>query len=144
MTLAASGTKENGESYVNVYKLFGSDWISFATFDSTDNHNISIYNELYLMDYETGKVERLTNHLGYDGGPFFDYSGEKVCWRRFSPDGHNAEIYVMSLKTRKERKITHLNAMSWAPFFHPSDKYIIFSEYKFTSSSIIRFLSANI
>ena len=37
LTLAASGTKENGESYVNVYKLFGSDWISFAGFDSTDN-----------------------------------------------------------------------------------------------------------
>ena len=44
------------------------------------------------MDYETGKVERLTNHFGYDGGPFFDYSGERICWRRFSPDGHNAEI----------------------------------------------------
>ena len=107
--------------------VFTSNRHFYESNDSTDNHNISIYNELYLMDYETGKVERLTNHLGYDGGPFFDYSGEKVCWRRFSPDGHNAEIYVMSLKTRKERKITHLNAMSWAPFFHPSDKYIIFS-----------------
>ena len=89
--------------------------------------NISTYNDLYLMDYESGKVERLTDHFGYDGGPFFDYSGDRICWRRFTPDGHNAEIFVMSLKTREEKKVTQLEAMSWAPFFHPSGEYVIFS-----------------
>lgn len=89
--------------------------------------NISTYNDLYLMDYESGEVERLTNHFGYDGGPFFDYSGDRICWRRFTPDGHNAEIFVMSLKTREEKKVTQLEAMSWAPFFHPSGEYVIFS-----------------
>ena len=39
LTLGASGTDENGNSFVNVYKLFGSDWISFANLDSTNNKN---------------------------------------------------------------------------------------------------------
>ena len=33
----------------------------------------------------------------------------------------------MDLKSRKEKQITNLGAMSWAPFFHPSDDYIIFA-----------------
>ena len=95
--------------------------------DPKSESNLSVYNELYLLDYKTRKIERLTTHHGYDGGPFFDSTGEYICWRRFSPDGHNAEIFSMSMKTRKEKKLTDLGAMSWAPFFHPSGKYIIFS-----------------
>lgn len=89
--------------------------------------NPSFHNEIYLMHSNGQRVTRLTDHLGYDGGPFFDSTGENICWRRFSPDGHKAEIYTMSINDRVERKITQLNAMSWAPFFHPSNEYIIFS-----------------
>jgi len=33
----------------------------------------------------------------------------------------------MHLESGKETKLTGLNAMSWAPFFHPSNEYLIFS-----------------
>ena len=33
----------------------------------------------------------------------------------------------MHLDSRKEKRLTSLDAMSWAPFFHPSNKYLIFS-----------------
>ena len=59
--------------------------------------------------------KRLTNHDGYDGGPFFDATGEYICWRRFSSDGHKAEIFRMS-SDGNQTQITELNAMSWAPF----------------------------
>lgn len=107
--------------------VFTSNRHFYADHEPTDEDNLSIHNELYLLDYKSGKVERLTRHHGYDGGPFFDSSGEYICWRRFSPDGHHAEIYSMSIKSKKEKKLTNLGAMSWAPFFHPSGKYIIFS-----------------
>ena len=69
LTLAASGTKENGESYVNVYKLFGTDWISFASFDSTDNQgfptsSLDISNNgRYLV---TGTSHSPVNNTNYD------------------------------------------------------------------------------
>ena len=79
------------------------------------------------MNSDGTAVEQLTRSAGYDGGPFFNSQGDHICWRRFSPSGHKAEIFTMNLKTRIERKITNLDAMSWAPFFHPSGKYLIFS-----------------
>ena len=87
----------------------------------------SYFNDIFLMNSDGTGVEQLTLTAGYDGGPFFNAKGDQICWRRFSPSGHKAEIFTMNLETRKERKLTNLNAMSWAPFFHPSDKYLIFS-----------------
>ena len=87
----------------------------------------SYFNDIYLMNSDGSGVEQLTTSAGYDGGPFFNSLGDQICWRRFSPNGHKAEIYRMNLDSRKEKKLTSLDAMSWAPFFHPSNKYLIFS-----------------
>ncbi|MEC7803190.1 MAG: M28 family peptidase [Verrucomicrobiota bacterium] len=95
--------------------------------ENSKNFMPSFFNEIYLMDSDGSNTKRLTNHDGYDGGPFFDATGEYICWRRFSSDGHKAEIFRMSSDGKDQTQITELNAMSWAPFFHPSNKYIIFT-----------------
>lgn len=87
----------------------------------------SYFNDIYLMNSDGTGVRQLTNTAGYDGGPFFNNQGDQICWRRFSQNGHKAEIYRMHLETGKETKLTDLNAMSWAPFFHPSNEYLVFS-----------------
>ena len=87
----------------------------------------SYFNDIYLMNADGTGLEQLTSAAGYDGGPFFNSNGDQICWRRFSPNGHKAEIYRMDLDSRKEIQLTDLDAMSWAPFFHPSNKYLIFS-----------------
>lgn len=86
--------------------------------------------DIYLMDADGSNVERLTAARGYDGGPFFSADGKKITWRRFTPNGQMAEIMVMDLKTRKEKQVTRMKAMSWAPFFHSSGDYIIFTSNK--------------
>lgn len=91
------------------------------------NRDKSYFNDIFLMNSDGTGVEQLTTSVGYDGGPFFNSSGDQICWRRFSPNGHKAEIYRMNLQSREEKKLTNLDAMSWAPFFHPSNKYLIFS-----------------
>jgi Tol biopolymer transport system component len=76
--------------------------------------------DIYLMNADGTDVRRLTDSIGYDGGPFFSPDGQQICWRRFSRDGATAEIMLMNVDGSNQRQITDLGVLSWAPFFHPS------------------------
>lgn len=83
--------------------------------------------DLYIMNADGSNVRRLTDEVGYDGGPFFSPDGTRICWRRFAPDGATAEIYTMKTDGSDVQRLTELNAMSWAPFYHPSGDYLVFT-----------------
>lgn len=83
--------------------------------------------DLYIMNVDGTNVRRLTDAVGYDGGPFFSPDGQQICWRRFSRNGATAEIMVMNVDGSGQKAITNLSAMSWAPYFHPSGEYLIFT-----------------
>jgi Tol biopolymer transport system component len=87
----------------------------------------SVFMDLYIMDSDGGNLRRLTDGLGYDGGPFFSADGSRIVWRRFAPKGHVAEIWTMRTDGSDQRQITRLGVMSWAPYFHPSGDYIVFA-----------------
>lgn len=84
-------------------------------------------NDIYLMQADGSNVVRLTTEPGYDGGPFFSPDGQRICWRRFTPDGSIAEVWTMQRDGSDQRQLTRLGAMSWAPFYHPSGEYLIFT-----------------
>ena len=73
--------------------------------------------EIYIMKSDGTGLKRLTNVPGYDGGPFFSPDGKQICWRRFSEKGDTAEIFTMDLESGKEKQLTSLGALSWAPYF---------------------------
>lgn len=83
--------------------------------------------DIYLMNADGSNVRRLTDVLGYDGGPFFSPDGKQIVWRRFSRDGATAEIMLMQIDGSQQRQLTKLGALSWAPYFHPSGEYLIFA-----------------
>lgn len=83
--------------------------------------------EIYTADADGSNVKRLTEADGYDGGPFFSPDGKKICWRRFTPKGDQAEVWTMNADGSDPKQLTKLGAMSWAPYFHPSGKYMIFT-----------------
>ena len=83
--------------------------------------------DLYIMRSDGSEIKRLTDVVGYDGGPFFSPDGKQICWRRFAENGATAEIMLMNVDGSNQRAITHLQAMSWAPYFHPSGEYLIFA-----------------
>jgi Tol biopolymer transport system component len=97
--------------------------------------NPSAMIDIYLMDADGGQARRLTDSPGYDGGPFFSPDGQRICWRRFSVDGSIAEIWTMGLDAgldggldgEEARQLTRMGVMSWAPFYHPSGEYLIFT-----------------
>lgn len=96
--------------------------------------------DLYLMKSDGRDVQRLTTERGYDGGPFFSADGKRLTWRRFAANGQTAEIMAMDLKTRKETQLTKMKGMSWAPFFHPSGDYLVFTSNKLGYSNFELFI----
>ncbi|HLE36935.1 MAG TPA: hypothetical protein VI699_07295, partial [Candidatus Acidoferrales bacterium] len=91
------------------------------------------------------KVKRLTTELGYDGGPFFSPDGKKIVYRAYHPKTPaevadyqellktgllrpvRFEIFVMDADSSNKRQLTDNGAASFAPFFHPDGRRIIFA-----------------
>ena len=101
--------------------------------------------EIYTMATDGTNVKRLTHEPGYDGGPFFSHDGKRIVYRRdVHPDEASLaryqellaqhlyrpgalEIWVMDADGSNKRQVTKLGAASFAPYFHPDDRRIIFS-----------------
>jgi Tol biopolymer transport system component len=135
----------------NPTKLFGADgaYDAEATICPKDGTIIFTSDkdgdlELYKMDKNGGNVTRLTNTPGYDGGAFFNADCSQIVWRASRPAGDelvdyqsllkehlvrptNLEIWVADADGSDARQVTYLNAASFAPYFHPSGKRILFS-----------------
>lgn len=89
--------------------------------------NPSIFGEIYLMPAEGGEATRLTETIGYDGGPFFFPDGERIIWRRFDEEGLIADVWSMRTDGSDKRQLTDFGSMSWAPYVHPSGEYFFFA-----------------
>jgi len=101
--------------------------------------------EIYSMDAAGGDVRRLTHEPGYDGGAFYSPDGKRIVYRRDAPADAAAlaryrellgqglyapgtlEIWVMDADGSNKRQVTRLGAASFAPFFHPDGRRIVFS-----------------
>ncbi len=100
--------------------------------------------ELYTCDLNGDNVKQITNQLGYDGGAFFSHDGNKLVFRSSRPKTEsevkeykyllsqglvqptNMEIYTCNIDGSDLKQVTDLGKANWSPFFHPSDKKIIF------------------
>ncbi|MDP1993878.1 MAG: hypothetical protein Q8K40_01390 [Ignavibacteria bacterium] len=101
--------------------------------------------ELYLMDIDGSNQLRLTREKGYDGGAFFSQDGKQIVFRASRPKTEKdlvdyddlvkngyvrptaLEIFTMDADGKNMKQITHFGKASFAPFFSPDAKKIIFS-----------------
>jgi Tol biopolymer transport system component len=101
--------------------------------------------EIYTMRPDGSDVKRLTREPGYDGGPFFSPDGTRIVYRRDAPSDEaglaryrellgqglyapgTLEIWVMDGDGANKRQVTRLRAASFAPYFHPDGRRILFS-----------------
>ncbi len=101
--------------------------------------------EIYTMKPDGTDQTRLTFEKGYDGGAFFSSDGSQIVFRASRPktakdsaDYHELvkdglyrptalEIYVMDADGKNMRQVTSLGKASFAPYFFPDGKRIIFS-----------------
>jgi TolB protein len=101
--------------------------------------------DIYTMDANGRNVRRLTSELGYDGGPFFSRDGKQIVYRAFHPQTETEvarykqrlaenliepnvfEVWVMNADGTNKRQVTNLKAASFAPYFLPDGRRIIFA-----------------
>jgi Tol biopolymer transport system component len=101
--------------------------------------------EIYSMNGDGTDVRRLTRMPGPDGGPFFSPDGSKIVFRGRHPQAGpelddffrllkqaiwrptSLEIFVMDRDGSNVKQVTTFGGASFAPFFTPDGKRIIFS-----------------
>ena len=100
--------------------------------------------ELWRMDADGKNVKQLTSSPGYDGGAFFSADCSKIVWRSSRPQGKDLEdykallaqnlvkptkmdLYIANADGSDARQLTYLPGASFAPFFFPDGKRVIFA-----------------
>jgi len=84
--------------------------------------------ELYIMNADGSNARRLTNVPGYDGGPFFSPDDKWVIFRSDREKKDMLQIYAISVDGKQTVQLTKdLDTVNWAPYFHPSGKYFIWT-----------------
>ncbi|HEU4729778.1 MAG TPA: M20/M25/M40 family metallo-hydrolase, partial [Kofleriaceae bacterium] len=100
--------------------------------------------ELWRMDADGKNVKQLTSAPGYDGGAFFSPDCSKIVWRSSRPQGKDLQeyqallaqhlvkptrmdLYIANADGSDARQLTYLPGASFAPFFFPDGKRVIFA-----------------
>ncbi len=83
--------------------------------------------DIYLMNADGTSVRQLTNAKGYDGGPFLSPDGQWVVFRSDRKQEHLLQLYVVSIDGKHEYPLTDNNGVNWAPYWHPTQPYIIWT-----------------
>ena len=109
--------------------------------------------ELYSMDTNGKNIKRLTNEPGYDGGAFYSPDNKMIVYRGSHPSDPKLvqrdkeflaehmivptvfEVWTMNADGSNKRQVTKLNAASFAPFFTPDGKRILFCTNYFATDA---------
>lgn len=91
--------------------------------------------DIWIYDTRTGKQHEIVHGDGYDGGPFFSPDNKMICYRSDRRGDDLLQLFVSELKfdaegvpvgIAKEHQVTDDQAVNWAPYWHPSGKYLLY------------------
>jgi Tol biopolymer transport system component len=101
--------------------------------------------DLYSMKPDGSDVRRLTNRVGYDGGPVFSPDGKMIAWRAWYPQNaeelaeyrqllsqelvrpSRMEIWIARADGSNPRQLTRTGGAAFAPYFTPDGSKVIFA-----------------
>jgi Tol biopolymer transport system component len=100
---------------------------------------------IYAMDLDGTHPRRLTDDLGYDGGPFFSPDSKRIVYRAQHQataeeveqyksllsqnlvEPGRLELFIMNADGSNKQQVTHNGASNFSPYFHPDGHRLIFS-----------------
>ncbi|MEL6330680.1 MAG: hypothetical protein AAFR38_13570, partial [Planctomycetota bacterium] len=92
--------------------------------------------DLWIFDTETGSHIRIVEAPGYDGGPFFSPDGRHITYRSDRSGNNLLQVFVTELVfdesgaitgSTNETQVTDGKDVNWAPFWHPSGRFLIYA-----------------
>jgi Tol biopolymer transport system component len=83
--------------------------------------------DLYVMNSDGSNLRQLTDAPGYDGGPFISPDGKWVIFRSDRKKAEHLQIHVIGIDGKNDTALTDINGVCWAPYWHPSEPYIIWT-----------------
>lgn len=92
--------------------------------------------DIFVYDTETKKHRPIVVAKGYDGGPFFSPDGRRICYRSDRAGDDLLQLYVGDLTfdadgaptgLAREHPVTRDENVNWAPFWHPSGAFLVFT-----------------
>ena len=81
--------------------------------------------QVYLLDIETGRRERLGNFPNLTIAPRFSPDGNKLIFSMVTRG--NSDIYVMDLRSRSSQRLTTDPGIDVSPSFSPDGRKIVFT-----------------
>jgi TolB protein len=91
--------------------------------------------DIWIYDTKTEKHTALVTADGYDGGPFFSPDGKRICYRSDRKLDDHLQLFIADLAfddqgvptgIAREHQITDNGAVNWAPYWHPSGKFLVY------------------
>lgn len=91
--------------------------------------------DIWVYDTQTRKNHEIVRGEGYDGGPFFSPDGKMICYRSDRRGDDLLQLFIAELKfdsdgvpvgVEREHQITDDQNVSWAPYWHPSGKFLVY------------------
>ncbi len=92
--------------------------------------------DIFIYDTKTREHRALVVAPGYDGGPFFSPDGKSICYRTDRKKKDHLQVFIAELEfdsdgvpvgVLAEHAITDNSWVNWAPYFHPSGRFMIFT-----------------
>jgi hypothetical protein len=91
--------------------------------------------DIWIYDTKTKEQHCIVKAPGYDGGPFFSPDGKSICYRSDRKGDDLLQLFIADLKfdkdgvpvgITKEYQLTDNQSVNWAPFWHPSGKFLVY------------------
>lgn len=92
--------------------------------------------DIYVYNIEFKTHTPVITRKGYDGGPFFSPDNNHICYRSDVNNDNNLQVFVAQLewdssgalkRVVAEKQVTDNTHVNWAPFWHPSGQYLLYT-----------------
>ena len=92
--------------------------------------------DIYITDLQVDASHLIIGNEGYDGGPFFSPDGKRIVYRSDRNGDDLLQLFVAELQfdeygsivgITKEHQLTDNEHVNWAPFWHPSGRFLIYT-----------------
>lgn len=92
--------------------------------------------DIYIYNVEFKTHTPVITHKGYDGGPFFSPDNSHICYRSDLKGDNNLQVFIAELewdssgalkRVVAEKPVTDNTHVNWAPFWHPSGQYLLYT-----------------